>query len=213
MVQDNKTKNRSEETKGNGQKKEGAQSGRTQSAQRSSSESMTPRGSRGGGGLSRYQSSPFALMSQLSQEMDRVFEDFWGTPLGQTTPYRRNAGENSQLASQLWAPALEVHQHGDEVVVRADLPGLSKEDVRVEVEDQTLTIQGERRQDCENEDGEGNYMSECRYGSFYRSIPLPKGVNPDDVKAEFSDGVLEVRMHAPARETSRKSIEVQSRNR
>jgi HSP20 family protein len=155
--------------------------------------------------------SPFELMSHLSQQMDRLFEDFWGSPFPSSAPARWHDWERSEsLAS--WMPAVEVHQHDGEIVVRADLPGMKKDDVKVEIEDQTLVIQGERRQGCE-EDREGHYRSECRYGSFYRAIALPKDVDPDDVRAEFEHGVLEVRVPTPRREESRKSIEVQGRNR
>ena len=79
-------------------------------------------------------------MSQLSREMDRVFDDFWRDPFGRS-PSR---GVSNELGGALWAPAIEMHEHEGELIVRADLPGLKKEEVQVEVNDRTLMIQGER---------------------------------------------------------------------
>lgn len=85
-----------------------------------------------------------------------------------------------------------------QLVVRADLPGLTKNDVKVDIAEEALTIQGKRTKEQE-EKGETFYRSERSYGSFYRVIPLPEGVSPESVKATFHDGVLEVAMKAPAR--------------
>src|SRR5262245_55421411 len=182
MMQESQDKGRRDPGRGNG----GARKER----------GMEP-SSRSRGDVSRS-ASPFALMGQLSREMERIFEDFWHAPLGSAAS-RPGGGD---LGAFLWAPEIELHAHGDELLVRADLPGLRKEDVQVEVNDQALTISGERRQDCE-EDHEGGYRSECRYGSFFRSIPLPEGVDAERVRAQFRDGVLEVRMPAPERRWNR----------
>jgi HSP20 family protein len=81
-------------------------------------------------------------------------------------------------------------------VVRADLPGLSKDDVKVDVNEDRITIQGERKKQHE-EEHEGVYRSERSYGSFYRQIPLPPGTMSDQAEAVFHDGVLEITMPAP----------------
>jgi HSP20 family protein len=95
-------------------------------------------------------------------------------------------------------------------LVRADLPGLRKEDVTVEISDDSLTIQGERRDEHE-EEREGLFTSERTYGSFYRVVPLPEGAIPDSGKASFKNGVLEVTVEAPPREVSRgRRIDVSS---
>jgi HSP20 family protein len=86
--------------------------------------------------------------------------------------------------------------------VRADLPGLKKEDIKIDVTDSALTIEGERREDHE-EDREGYYRSERSYGSFYRVVPLPEGAITDSAKAHFNDGVLEIVVQAPPREVTR----------
>ena len=89
-----------------------------------------------------------------------------------------------------------------ELVVRADLPGLTKDDVKVEVADGGITIEGERRSQQE-ERREGFYHSERRYGKFYRRLPLPEGVTAQEANATFRDGVLEITMEAPKQKDSK----------
>ena len=102
----------------------------------------------------------------------------------------------------LWTPQIETFQRGNEFVVRADLPGLSRDDVKVDVTDDSITLQGERREEHE-EDREGYYRSERTYGSFYRVVPLPEGALTDSAKAQFNNGVLEIVLQAPPKEISR----------
>ena len=87
-------------------------------------------------------------------------------------------------------------------MVRADLPGLSRDDVKVDVTDDAITIQGERRREHEDERG-GVYRSERSYGSFQRVIALPEGAITDQAKASFRDGVLEITMPAPSEQVTR----------
>ena len=96
----------------------------------------------------------------------------------------------------MWAPEIEAFQKGDQFVVRADLPGLSKDDLSINVTDDAVTIQGERKAEHKDE-REGYYRSERSYGSFCRVIPLPAGTITDQAKANFRDGVLEITMPAP----------------
>jgi HSP20 family protein len=146
-------------------------------------------------------------LGQLSRELDRIFEDSGRAPFGTLAP-----GIGGRTLGALWMPAIEVQRDDGEIVVRADLPGVEMDDLKVDIEGQTLTIQGERRRECHENDGEGHdYRSERRYGAFFRSIPLPTEVDPDDVRAEFQDGVLEVHVPTPGREESRKRIEVRGR--
>jgi HSP20 family protein len=221
MVQEPKNKNRSGEIQGSGKQdtekrssereRNVTQTSRGTAPERSGGGSMSVRGPvRSGPGRSQ---SPFALMSQLSQEMDRIFDDFWGAPYGgmQQGRMQPRRGE-SGLASGLWMPEIEVHAHEGEIVVRADLPGLSKDDVQVDVTDRMLTIQGERRQECEDEH-DGGYRTEVRYGSFRRTIPLPEGVDPERIEAQFEDGVLQIKVPTPDRRQSQRRIEVRGGER
>ena len=97
---------------------------------------------------------------------------------------------------EAWLPDVEMLQRNNELVIRADLPGLTKEDVKVEITENAVTIQGERRREHEEEKG-GVYRSERSYGSFSRVIALPEGAITDQAKASFKDGVLEITMPAP----------------
>jgi len=100
------------------------------------------------------------------------------------------------LDQSAWVPQIEAFRRGDKLVVRADLPGLKKDDVKVEVDDGILAISGERSEERE-ENRDDFYRSERNYGQFYRAIPLPEGVTGDQCEATFKDGVLEVTLPAP----------------
>lgn len=150
---------------------------------------------------------PFTRMSRLSREIDRMFEGLWRSPLGLLADRGgRGHGGNDPFEAR-WIPDLEMHEHDGEFLVRVDLPGMRKEDVDVEVVGQSLVIQGERRQGCESDEN-GWHHSECRYGSFVRTVPLPENVDPEQIRAEFHDGILELRMPSPARAESRRRIHV-----
>lgn len=139
------------------------------------------------------QRSPFGFIRRLRGEMDRFFEDFGGSWLTSSNHWRElGAG---------WYPEIEMFERDDQIVVRADLPGLKKEDVKVEIRDDTLVLEGERRHEVE-EKREGFYRSERGYGSFCRCIALPPGVKPAEAKASFKDGVLEIEIPAPERQQS-----------
>jgi HSP20 family protein len=143
----------------------------------------------------RLAATPFTFMRRFSEEMDRLFGDVgfgadWLAPV---------LGKASELAPGLWSPQVEVVERGNKLVFRADLPGLTKDDVDVELSDEGITIQGERTRESTDE-RDGYYRSERKYGKFYRRIPLPEGVDPDDAKATFNNGVLEITMPAPKRE-------------
>ena len=142
----------------------------------------------------RLAATPFTFMRRFSEEMDHLFEDFglgraWLTPML----------DKANLPQGLWSPQVEVFERGNELVLRADLPGLRKEDVNVEIADDAITIEGERKNEHE-EKREGYYRSERSYGKFYRRIPMPEGVKAEDADASFSNGVLEITMPATKRE-------------
>jgi HSP20 family protein len=165
--------------------------------------SMTTQGSTGRGGrMARGQGSqglsqipsrlqnPFAMMRQMSREMDRMMDSFFERGLGSLS---RDTGAEGWQSRPFWTPRLDVQQRNDAVVVRADLPGARKEDVQIEVEGDTLVISGERRAEHEEGgEGQGYQLVERSYGSFYRTVPLPQGTNPEQIKAEMRDGVLTI---------------------
>jgi HSP20 family protein len=96
-------------------------------------------------------------------------------------------------------PSTDVYVDGDSLVVKADLPGMSRDDVNVSIDNGDLVVSGERRHES-NVDERNMYRSECAYGSFYRRVPLPQGADPEHVEARFRDGVLEVKV--PLKEQS-----------
>ena len=152
-----------------------------------------------------------AVMRRFAEEMDRLFEDFGlgrrlQTAVGRGRELlRREAG----LISAEWSPRIDILHHDGRYVVRADLPGMAKDDIKVEVTDKMLTIQGERKHEKE-EKREGYYYGERAYGSFYRAIPLPEDADPAKATAEFHNGVLEVTMPAPKRpEKKSRLLEIQ----
>jgi HSP20 family protein len=143
--------------------------------------------------------NPFNILERFADEMDRVFENFGFGGLRS-----RQAASSFGLLSgeDRWAPELEVFHRNSELVIRADLPGLTKDDVKVDVSDSQVAIEGERRRQHE-EKREGVYRSERSYGRFYRTIPLPEGVIADQAKATFSNGVLEITIPAPPEQARR----------
>lgn len=150
--------------------------------------------------------SPWELMRRMSEEMDQLFESLGGrraTPAG-----RQRGGMELGTAAPLLVPHIEVQQRGNELVVKADLPGLRPEDINVAVDRGVLTISGERRQE-EREEREGFIRSEISYGTFYRTIPLPDGADEGRVAATFRNGVLEITIPVSEREAGRK-VQVQS---
>jgi HSP20 family protein len=151
--------------------------------------------------------SPFSFMRRFSEQMDRFFEDF-GLGRGLGPSFGRDFGRLADLESSLWSPQVEVFERGNQLIVRADLPGLTRDDIDVDITDEAIVIRGERRQE-KKEDEEGYYRTERSYGSFFRSIPLPEGVNADDANASFRNGVLEIPMPAPKRaEQHRRRLEI-----
>jgi HSP20 family protein len=152
--------------------------------------------------------TPFTFMRRFSEEMDRLFEDF-GFGRGWLAPgLERSLDHLGTLAGNAWVPQVEVMERDNQLVVRADLPGMSKDDVKVDLDDNSLVIRGERKSERE-EDEEGYYRSERSYGSFYRRIPLPSGVKAEEANADFRDGVLEITMPAPKRtEEKHRQIEI-----
>ena len=154
---------------------------------------------------------PVSLIQRMAEDLDRLFEQFGlGGGLGSRgalSPPSRGAGQGlSRAMPSIWSPQVEVFRRGDDVVVRADLPGLDRNDVQVDLDNDVLTISGERRQHNE-EQREGFYRTERSYGQFYRAIPIPENVDRSKVKASFNDGVLEVTVPIP-KEEQRKSTRI-----
>src|SRR5579875_1151397 len=144
-------------------------------------------------GMALIRWEPVAELNTIQNEMNRLFNNFFDVPSG------RGA---SGTQARRWMPAMDLVETADHYVLRADLPGLSDDDVNVQLEDNVLTISGERK--AEHEQQEGYYRLERAFGSFSRSLTLPDGVDPDSVEAHFDRGVLEVRIPKPEARKPRK---------
>ena len=120
----------------------------------------------------------------LSEEIDRLAERLTGTP----QLFRLGASATDGT----WMPQIEVARHGDELAICTDLPGIRKEDVHIDIENDRIVIEGERR--CESEHKERLHRSECNYGRFYREVALPEDVDADSARASLRDGVLTIRV-------------------
>jgi HSP20 family protein len=142
------------------------------------------------------ETNPLTFMRRLTEELDRAFgvgPDIMGQP---------------QFYPRMWAPALEVFEREDKFVVRVDLPGLKKEDVKIEVTHDELTLQGERKL-AKEEEQEGFYRTERTYGTFYRRIAIPEHVKAEGAMATFKDGVLEIAMPTiPIPEAKKRTVEI-----
>jgi HSP20 family protein len=146
-------------------------------------------------------SSPFNLMRRMADDIERLFSDYdYGrVGFGLQSPRAGNLDPwrvESRLAEASWVPLVETFRKGGNIVVRADLPGLTKDDIDVEIDDDVLTIAGERSDETRDE-RDDFYRTERSYGRFFRAIPLPEGVEADKIDATFKDGVLEVTIPAP----------------
>jgi len=142
--------------------------------------------------------NPFSVMRRMHDEMDRVFGDAFGSRFGE------NAMGGGLAA---WSPAVEVSEKNNEIVVCAELPGLKPDEVKVEVTDDALVIEGERKQEHEEKQG-GKRHSERRYGRFHRTIPLPEGASAEQARADFKNGELRVTVPIQRPESKRRQISI-----
>jgi len=126
-----------------------------------------------------------------ARELNSLFSSIFDTPTGSVSAGRR------------WLPAMDLVETDDHFVLRADLPGLSEDDVDVTLENDVLTVSGQRKAETETRE-KGYYRVERASGSFRRSLSLPEGVDPDSIEANFDKGVLEVRIPKPEQRKPRK---------
>lgn len=139
----------------------------------------------------RLGGSPFSLMRRFSEDVDRLFDSFLG---GGDLGFPGFGGFEQGQA--LWSPRIDLEQRDDALVLHADLPGVKQDDIQLNLENDILTVSGERKEERKEKKGR-TYHSERSYGAFSRSIRLPEGVDADQVKASFKDGVLDVEVPLP----------------
>lgn len=141
---------------------------------------------------------PFEGLTRFRQEIDRLFEDFFGT-----TPLMRGNG------NQVWEPAVEIAETDDALVVKAQVPGVKKEQLHLSVTDNMLTLSGEMKEEEEKQE-KNYYRREIRYGAFQRTIPLPVAVKSDQAKAQLKEGILEVTL-PKSEQVKRKEIAIEAK--
>jgi HSP20 family protein len=127
---------------------------------------------------------PIRELDSLQNDMNRLFDRFF-------------EGRAANSTSRRWLPAMDLLETEDHLLLRGDLPGMTEEDIDVEIKDNVLTVSGERKAEREDK-GEGYHRVERAFGSFSRSLTLPHGVDAGQVEASFDKGVLEVRIPKPA---------------
>ena len=138
-------------------------------------------------------------LSDVERMFENWFEDFWSRPF----PRLWRPGFSRLRSIALEAPALDVYEQKDELIVKAEIPGLTKDEIDITLEGNTLTIKGEKKKEEEVKE-EDYYRSERTYGAFARSIDLPAAVQTDKVNASFKNGVLEIRL--PKTEEAKKNV-------
>jgi HSP20 family protein len=151
------------------------------------------------GGLVPYQKgglSPLTELNRIRSEINRIFEDPFNFTLPSTTLFEG------------WEPSVDVYEDKDKITVKAELPGMKKEEIDVSLVGDTLTISGERKHEEEKREGE-TYRAERYFGRFQRSVPLSTAADPNKIEASYKDGVLTVT--CPKSEAARpKQIEVKA---
>lgn len=132
---------------------------------------------------------PFMDLTRWEQDADRMMDDFFGRRMRPWWPGRWFRGGGREMIT----PELDIYEEGDEIVVKAEMPGMNKDDVEVNISESELTLKGEKKKEEEVQEKD-YYRCERSFGSFVRSVELPKDVQADKVKASFKNGILEIRL-------------------
>ena len=141
---------------------------------------------------------PFRDLVSIQDEMNRLFNDFFG---------RVPSRFDTELSQSEWSPSVDISETKDEIMVKAEMPGMKKDDIKITLQDNVLTLRGERKQ--EKEEKENNfYRIERYYGSFARSFNLPTVVQADRIKASYKDGILSITL-PKAEEVKPKQIPIE----
>jgi HSP20 family protein len=145
-----------------------------------------------------FDEDPFSVIRRMQRELNRAFSQSGTT-----------SSRGDDLSNVVWVPPVEVALQDNNFVVSAELPGLSDEDVTVEIRDDAVVIQGERQVEQDSDQG-GIRRTERRYGRFYREIPLPDGADPEQATAEITNGVLQIRVPITEAQSNVRQIPVQA---
>ncbi len=135
-------------------------------------------------------------MLNMQREINRMFDSF----------FRTSGGEEADMVASTWSPAVDIVEQESEYVVKLELPGVNKDDVKITMENNVLTVRGEKKQEKETTKGTRHRIERC-YGAFQRSFTLPTTVRADRIEASYKDGILNVTL-PKSEEAKAKSIEV-----
>lgn len=144
--------------------------------------------------LERRELRPLNIFEDLRQEMESFFANAW---------FPRRLTKTTTA----WLPTMDVFEKNGKLMVHADLPGLNKKDLTITFEENDLVLRGERK-DVRKVEEENVYRAECVYGTFYRRLPLPVGLEVDKIEASFKDGVLEIEIPLPKGKAYAKEIPI-----
>jgi HSP20 family protein len=145
----------------------------------------------------RVTARPFSMMRRLGEDVDQMFSEFFGGAGGLRTP----------ALGEAWWPPLDVFRSNGKYIIQADVPGLKRDDIEIEVRDDQLVISGQRR--SETQSNKGDYMrNERSYGSFFRSVPLPAGAKAESASATFENGVLRIEIEAAPEKPRGRRVEI-----
>jgi HSP20 family protein len=157
--------------------------------------------------LDPFRGNPFSFMRRMTEEMDRLFQDVNAFEGREVREGGHGMGRGGREGMAAWSPAIEVSQNEGKLTVQCELPGVDAKDCKVEITNDALILQGERRSERE-ENERGVHRSERQYGSFYRAIPLPDGADIEHATARCQNGLLEVTIPVPQQREERRSIPI-----
>jgi HSP20 family protein len=146
-----------------------------------------------------FDDDPFSVIRRMQRELNRAFSQTGAS----------SSSRADDLSDVVWVPPVEVAVRDNNFVVSAELPGLSDEDVTVEIRDDAVVIQGERQVERDEDQG-GIRRTERRYVRFYREIPLPDGADPEQATAEITNGVLQINVPISQAQSNTRQIPVQA---
>ncbi len=138
---------------------------------------------------------PFEEVRRLEEEIDNVFNDFWRSGGRRALPSakRGKKGEIAPIENIVWMPAIDLIERDNEIIVKADLPGVDKNNIKIKVDAESISISGEIKKE-KKEENETYYREERVFGKFSRVVPLPAEVDPEKAEAKFENGVLEIKV-------------------
>ena len=153
--------------------------------------------------MERFFENEFRRFYDMTQLMDRFFDDYHylleGIPTNNKSLSNPSSNQltntltltNRQDGGPVWKPHIDMVERGKDIMVRAELPGVPRDNVRVEVKNNMLIISGEKKSE-RKEENERYYVTESRYGKFIRQIRLPEHIDPNEIKAQYQNGILEI---------------------